>query len=485
MFLAAGLAACSPTPERAPRIVLVVVDGMRADQLPSAAELPWLEGATRFSLLRAPAPWSAPSARALLGAEDVEDFDPADTLPLRLSASGWDTSRAVSDPGWTAQYGLGEGWTRGDGEVTSTKGFVDMLAGSGPVFGVLQTSRAALWADGPVAAGDRVQHDAAVAASLAELQAVVDALDFERDTLFLTSGHGTELGEHGLFGSGHHLWEEQLRVPLAVRGPGWPDQELGQAVELADVGATIAALAGVGSDMGGRDLRGLFDAEIPWVEQAVRLGSTRYGPARAGVIAGSEKWIGWGGGMVSVDLAADPAEQAPELTQDWTGAGRAAWQERVGADTRRVWYVSLGQLSDTRAPLADGEFSGMSVRHPVGLTDLWSPLGIAHPSAWALDATDDNAVVRRRSGKAFPAEFSVQPRLSSRPEGLELIVTVDGLEHVGRWEDGATELVVGPDGHQARLRPAWVPAPEIQLGYSGPSKTTFVRGTPPEDAETE
>jgi len=336
-----------------------------------------------------------------------------------------------------------------------------------------------------VAEGDPSAHAAAVTASLAELQVVVEALDFERDTLILTSGHGTELGEHGVFGSGHHLWEEQLRVPLVIRGPGWPDQELGQAVELADVGATIAAMAAVGTELGGRDLRGLVDPGIPWVERAVRLGSTRYGPARVGVIAGSDKWIGWGGGMVGVDLATDPGEQAPVRTQDWTGAGRAAWQERAGVDARRVWHLSLAGLVETGEPLAAREISAVSVRHPVGLTDLWSPLGIEHRGAWGLDSTDDNAAVHRRDGKAFPAEFSLQPRLPSEPEGLELTVTVDGVAHVGRWEDGATELVVGPAERATRLRPAWVPAPRPQVGYSGPSKTTFVRVAPPEGAEAQ
>jgi len=64
------------------------------------------------------------------------------------------------------------------------------------------------------------QADAAVGALVDRLE----ALDLLEDTvLVVTSDHGKEIGEHGLVGHGHALYEELLRVPLLIRLPDRAD----------------------------------------------------------------------------------------------------------------------------------------------------------------------------------------------------------------------------------------------------------------------
>ena len=46
---------------------------------------------------------------------------------------------------------------------------------------------------------------------------------FDRDTVFIiTADHGELLGEHGCWGHARELWEEAVRVPLIIVGPGLP-----------------------------------------------------------------------------------------------------------------------------------------------------------------------------------------------------------------------------------------------------------------------
>lgn len=105
--------------------------------------------------------------------------------------------------------------------------------------------------------------DEMVAGLIEELQATGE---LENTYIFFTSDNGYDLGEHRLNLGKRTVYEEDVRVPLAVRGPGVP---AGQAVEqLAlniDFAPTIAELAGVSTPefVDGRSLVPLLGGASP------------------------------------------------------------------------------------------------------------------------------------------------------------------------------------------------------------------------------
>lgn len=95
----------------------------------------------------------------------------------------------------------------------------------------------------------------------AALGRVVDALkenDRWDETLFVvTSDHGEALGEHGLNHHGLDSYEEFVRIPMLVHGPGVAPGRVGTPVSLIDATATAVAAAGleVPNSFQGYDLR--------------------------------------------------------------------------------------------------------------------------------------------------------------------------------------------------------------------------------------
>jgi arylsulfatase A-like enzyme len=82
------------------------------------------------------------------------------------------------------------------------------------------------------------------------------------DTLIVvTSDHGEEFLEHGSVTHGHTQYQELLRVPLLLGGPGLPPGlRVGEAVSLVDVAPTILGRLGVSKPRGmdGIDLEPLW-----------------------------------------------------------------------------------------------------------------------------------------------------------------------------------------------------------------------------------
>jgi len=69
----------------------------------------------------------------------------------------------------------------------------------------------------------------------------------EETLIVFTSDHGDELGEHGMIGKFHQVYEGSLRVPLILRLPGGTraGAEHRQLVEMCDVFPTLCELLGV------------------------------------------------------------------------------------------------------------------------------------------------------------------------------------------------------------------------------------------------
>jgi hypothetical protein len=102
----------------------------------------------------------------------------------------------------------------------------------------------------------------------------------------ITSDHGEHLGEHGLFGHTNSGYEELIRVPFVMAGPGIPQREL-HSPHVADVAPTLIAAAGleVPEAMRGIDL---LNNEAP----ASRLHFMRENQALA-IQQDDWSWIAW------------------------------------------------------------------------------------------------------------------------------------------------------------------------------------------------
>lgn len=69
----------------------------------------------------------------------------------------------------------------------------------------------------------------------------------ERSLVVLTADHGEEFFEHGGFEHGHAMWEEIVRVPLIIWGPGVRAGRESSPVSLVDVMPTLLEWIGVPS----------------------------------------------------------------------------------------------------------------------------------------------------------------------------------------------------------------------------------------------
>lgn len=121
---------------------------------------------------------------------------------------------------------------------------------------------------GDVGDPDRIR--AAYRASVDHLSAVyrdiAAELESQFDYVVTLSDHGELLGEHGLWNHSVSLHPELVHVPLVVSGPGVDARERDEVVNLLDVHRTVADLAGVDVDSGGRNLFGPLEPREHLVE---------------------------------------------------------------------------------------------------------------------------------------------------------------------------------------------------------------------------
>lgn len=81
----------------------------------------------------------------------------------------------------------------------------------------------------------------------------------------LTADHGEEFGEHGAHYHGNALYEQQVRVPFIIVGPGIKPKHIPGAVQVIDFPVTLLSLVDVppAADMRGTDLTPWLAGENP------------------------------------------------------------------------------------------------------------------------------------------------------------------------------------------------------------------------------
>jgi arylsulfatase A-like enzyme len=87
----------------------------------------------------------------------------------------------------------------------------------------------------------------------------------DQTLVIVTSDHGEEFGEHGVFTHGNSLYTNVLRVPLLMVLPGTipAGRRIGEWVSLRNLPATIVDIAGTGEPFPGSSLREFWDTTSP------------------------------------------------------------------------------------------------------------------------------------------------------------------------------------------------------------------------------
>lgn len=96
------------------------------------------------------------------------------------------------------------------------------------------------------------------------------------DTIIIVCGdHGEMFFEHGIAGHGKFPWEEELRVPLLMRGPQVLPQgkRFDSIVQLIDIAPTLMDLLGLEPEkrFRGKSLRPVFEEQVKQLHEAVVL----------------------------------------------------------------------------------------------------------------------------------------------------------------------------------------------------------------------
>lgn len=164
-------------------------------------------------------------------------------------------------------------------------------------------------------------YDAEIAAWDRELARLLAALDSRgvlgRTIVVVTSDHGEEFQEHGHLKHGSHLYEESIRVPLVLTGPGVPPGRVEPLAQGIDLAPTALAILGVAAPAGlpGRDLRDLA-ATAPGHREGLAETATGIGPGGAAADVQALRSGRWKlitmpelGHREVYDLSTDPAER--------------------------------------------------------------------------------------------------------------------------------------------------------------------------------
>lgn len=350
--------AAHPTPD----IVLIFVDTLRADAIDALRAPDHKTGATpqidrfaaraavfeqaRTTAPRTPHAWMSLIRGRFLGrtlACRARLRDPkTDTLMHTLQREGYSTRARLIGRSWR-RFRLTGGW-----DTLREAGHVNQITGPSVTRDALELLEqdddaplflVAHYADPhapyrphpqfPAASDDLVdRYRAEVRATDHEVGRLLRAIDArERPTIVAVfSDHGENLGDHGQKG-GHHgvsVYDEVVRVPLMIAGPGIEPRRVADPVSIVDLAPTLLDLIGAdglpGAD--GRSLAGhLFGEPMPPAPTVSEFYD--FGLTLRAIVDGRYKLIRDVrlGSVQLFDLATDPGElvdiagRAPDVTQ--------------------------------------------------------------------------------------------------------------------------------------------------------------------------
>lgn len=267
-----------------PVVVLLTIDALRADDVADPrndAAFPTLAAMKRegafFTRAAAPGSQTAVSLSSTFASRAFSELywsmhgtgelrfaypaeDPSPRFPALLTARGVKTMTVPSINFLAEEYGVVRGFAEekiaaeGRRHAVARTVIEPLLtrlkrAGGEPLFLYAHLTE-------PHAPYDRGQHtgtdherylsEVAVAdAQIARVAKLLHDRFASRAVLIVSADHGEAFGEHATFQHTKTLYEELVRVPLLVRGPGVVARRLDERVGLIDLGPTILDLFGV------------------------------------------------------------------------------------------------------------------------------------------------------------------------------------------------------------------------------------------------
>ncbi|HKA29664.1 MAG TPA: sulfatase [Candidatus Binatia bacterium] len=395
-------------------LVLVSIDTLRADRLGAYGAhrdtSPRLDAlateSTLFETVVSPAPWTLPShasmmtglygcAHGIVGPGLGKAF-PDGVVPLaeHLRDAGY-TTAAFTEDGFVDPVsfarGFGSYWENRDGSdrVPATVAhaaawlrdeatepfllFFHTYQSHDPYFSPPEYERMLSTADGashPASATphgqELLKYDAAVRYTDTAIAPLLDAVRSGprgRTLLVVTSDHGEAFGEHGTVGHGAELYEEVLRVPLFVWGPGLvaPGRRVPGLVGVVDVTPTILDLLGfpVPTGISGVSLAPQVRAGstvLPVTDRILFSENSLHDRYRL-----AARWPRWKAvwdtpGPQTFDLDRDPGELQPVTSADLTDqatAARARFEQECARQQAEI--AAAGSRQEQPGALPDPE----------------------------------------------------------------------------------------------------------------------------------
>ncbi|MEC8192080.1 MAG: sulfatase [Myxococcota bacterium] len=386
----------TPTPNPQ-RMVLVFIDTLRADALglygyerDTSPKLDaWSSEAAVFTQARSVAPWTLPSARTMVTGTHPERWDKVEKLQDRLASNGWATGMVAGNVYLSSNFEMADGWgmhqcinwPQGSVQIQRGLAFLEryrdqdaflmlhlmdmhlpytepfqyrsLFAGSPPselgssYFLRHEITRAArtMGEDGKAYVRGRYDNN---------MRYLDDQLArfFQRigddAVVMIVSDHGEEFWDHGGFEHGHTLYDELLRVPMILKGPGIEPGVFRAPTSLIDVAPTFAGIAGVdGAGMEGSDLRLLASGKATdmFRQRPQAFGRPLYGLRRWGSLENGTKFMVHQGVEELYDLDSDPGEQVNLATTVDTADAKRAIGTALDRPVGAVWRMVLDKSS--------------------------------------------------------------------------------------------------------------------------------------------
>ncbi len=255
---------------------------------------------------------------------------------------------------------------------------------------------------------------------------IVDTLQssgkLDNTIIVFTSDNGWSQGEHRRPAWKRLIYEESIRVPLIIRGPGIPRGEVRtQLVNNLDLTATIIdrAHASPGHPQEGRTLTDLFnDAQAPWRTTLLEEGEDDLLPRQTFFAVHTAHYVyaeHSSGEKELYDLAADPyelqnrsndpayanaASQLANLLQSLkscSGGGCWATQQEPVQPTTNTFPLSGNVGVGTTTPQTLLSVNGASNANPFEVVGNWTGISAFHQNTTLTSFGDVSRLISRRA----------------------------------------------------------------------------------------